>query len=126
MKLASPQLSASRKYCGINIITDSNDPYNIHTTTSLDSSKENWDMTPLTLTLLLLLYSCSKIRCTKISPKTNNGSRKCKENIRPNVASLSVYPLQTLSRRILPSGNTDRRFVMTVAPHKDILPHGST
>jgi hypothetical protein len=79
-----------------------------------------------TVLVLLLVYSCNKIKCNTIILITNNGTKKCNENIRPNVALQIVNPAQTFNKIISPFGNTLSRLVITVALHKDILPHGRT
>jgi hypothetical protein len=79
-----------------------------------------------TVLLLLLTYSCSKIKCTKITPTTTSGIRKCNENIRPKVALQIVKPAHTFSKIRSLLGKTLNKLVITVAPHKDIFPHGNT
>lgn len=59
-------------------------------------------------------------------PITKRGTRKCNENIRLKVALQIVNPAQTFNKITSPLGSTLNKFVMTVAPHKDMLPHGNT
>jgi hypothetical protein len=93
---------------------------------SLLSNKENSIILKFTVLLLLLVYSCNKIRCTKIIPITNNGTKKCRENIRLNVALQIVNLAHTLSKINSPLGRTLNKLVITVAPHKDIFLQGNT
>lgn len=80
----------------------------------------------LTIFTLLLVYSCSKIKCITIIPITSSGTKKCNENIRLNVALQIVNLAHTLSRIISPLGRTLNKFVITVAPHNDIFLQGKT
>jgi hypothetical protein len=124
--LASLQLSASIKNCGKTIIIPNHNIHTIHNITSLLSNNENSIMFKLTVLLLLLVYSCNKIRCAKITPITNKGTKKCSENIRLKVALQIVNLAHTLSKIKSPLGKTLNKLVITVAPHNDIFPHGKT
>lgn len=56
-----------------------------------------------------------------------NGSRKWKAKNRVRVALSTEKPPQIHSTRLVPMyGIADNRFVITVAPQKDIWPHGRT
>lgn len=56
-----------------------------------------------------------------------NGSRKWKAKNRVRVALSTEKPPQIHSTRSVPIyGIADKRLVITVAPQKDIWPHGST
>jgi hypothetical protein len=48
------------------------------------------------------------------------------EKNRPKVASQIVYLAQTFIKTTSPLGRTLNKFVITVAPHNDIFPHGNT
>lgn len=55
------------------------------------------------------------------------GRRKWNAKNRVSVALSTEKPPQIHWTSVLPTyGTADRRFVMTVAPQKDICPHGST
>lgn len=55
------------------------------------------------------------------------GKTKWKVKNRARVALSTEKPPQTHSTRLDPTyGMADRRFVITVAPHNDIWPHGRT
>lgn len=56
-----------------------------------------------------------------------NGRMKWNAKKRVKVALSTENPPQTHSTRVVPIyGIAERRFVITVAPQKDICPHGST
>lgn len=93
---------------------------------SLFNNKENSTILKLTVLLLLLTYSCNKIKCTTIILITNSGTKKCRENIRPNVALQIVNLAHTFNKINSPLGNTLNKFVITVAPHNDMFPQGKT
>lgn len=125
-KFASLQLSASMKNCGKIIIKPNHNIHIIHNITSLFNNSENSTILRLTVLPLLLTYSCNKIKCTIIIPITRIGTKKCKENIRPNVALQIVNPAHTFNKITSLLGNTLNKFVITVAPHNDIFPQGKT
>lgn len=114
------------KNCGKIIIIPNHNIHIIHNITSLLSNKENSIILKFTVLLLLLVYSCNKIKCTTIIPTTSSGTKKCNENIRPNVALQIVNLAQTFNKINSPLGKTLSKLVITVALHKDILPQGST
>ena len=98
----------------------------IHNITSLLSNRENSIMFTFNVWIPLLVYSCNRIKCITIIPITNNGTKKCSENIRLKVALQIVNPAQTFIKIISPLGSTLNKLVMTVAPHRDIFPQGRT
>lgn len=56
-----------------------------------------------------------------------NGRMKWNAKKRVKVALSTENPPQIHSTRVVPIyGMAERRFVITVAPQKDICPHGST
>lgn len=56
-----------------------------------------------------------------------NGRRKWKAKNRVRVALSTEKPPQTHWTKVFPTyGTAESRFVMTVAPQKDIWPHGRT
>lgn len=56
-----------------------------------------------------------------------NGRTKWMEKNRLSVGFSTLNPPHSQYIILVPmSGIVDRRFVMTVAPHRDICPHGST
>lgn len=56
-----------------------------------------------------------------------NGSRKWKAKNRVRVAWSTENPPHTHWTRVFPTyGTAESRFVITVAPQKDICPHGRT
>lgn len=56
-----------------------------------------------------------------------NGRIKWNAKKRVRVALSTEKPPQIHSTRVVPMyGMADKRFVITVAPQKDICPHGST
>lgn len=56
-----------------------------------------------------------------------NGRMKWNAKNRVRVALSTEKPPQIHSTRVVPMyGMADKRFVITVAPQKDICPHGST
>lgn len=70
---------------------------------------------------------CRKIKCTSDKARTTNGRRKCKVKNRVNVALSTANPPHSHWTIVVPRyGIADRRFVITVAPQKDIWPHGRT
>jgi len=72
-------------------------------------------------------FSCSMIRCTNTITVITIGSRKCKEKNRFSVGWETEGPPQTHVTRSFPIiGIADITPVITVAPQKDICPHGST
>lgn len=71
--------------------------------------------------------SWRKSRWTMTMAEITNGSRKCRAKNRVSVALSTEKPPQTHSTRVVPTyGMAERRLVMTVAPQKDIWPHGRT
>lgn len=71
--------------------------------------------------------SWRKRRWTMTMAAIIKGSRKCSAKNRVSVALSTENPPQTHSTRVVPTyGMAERRFVITVAPQKDIWPHGST
>lgn len=60
-------------------------------------------------------------------PAMTKGNKKWKAKNRVRVALSTENPPQIHCTNSLPTyGNADRRFVMTVAPQKDICPQGNT
>lgn len=71
--------------------------------------------------------SWRKSKCTITKAVMINGKMKWKVKNRVRVALSTENPPQTHSTRSVPIyGIADRRFVITVAPQKDICPHGNT
>lgn len=71
--------------------------------------------------------SCRKIRCTPARAAIINGKMKWNAKNRVRVALSTEKPPQIHSTKSVPMyGIADNRFVITVAPQKDICPHGST
>lgn len=71
--------------------------------------------------------SCRKRRCITVRPIMVNGSKKWKVKNRVRVALSTENPPQIHCTSVLPTyGMAERRLVMTVAPQKDIWPHGRT
>jgi len=76
---------------------------------------------------LLDPFRCSNIRCTNISLMIKKGRMKCSEKKRVRVGPSTEKPPQTQITIFSPKmGIADIRLVITVAPQKDICPHGST
>jgi len=72
-------------------------------------------------------FSCSNIKCITAIAIITIGSRKCKEKNRFKVGWEIAGPPQIQVVRSLPIiGIADISPVITVAPQKDICPHGST
>jgi hypothetical protein len=70
---------------------------------------------------------CKKIRWTITMAAIINGRRKCNAKNRVKVALDTENPPQIHWTMSCPTyGMADRRFVITVAPQKDIWPQGST
>jgi len=68
-----------------------------------------------------------KTRCIITTAAVKNGSRKCKVKNRVKVALSTANPPQTHCTVSWPIyGIADKRLVITVAPQKDICPHGRT
>lgn len=63
----------------------------------------------------------------KVRPAIMNGSRKWRAKNRVSVGLSTEKPPQAHSTRVWPMyGIAENRLVMTVAPQKDICPHGKT
>lgn len=76
---------------------------------------------------LLDPVSCRNKRCTITRAAMINGRRKCRAKNRVRVALSTEKPPHTHSTRLVPMyGIADSKLVMTVAPQKDICPHGRT
>lgn len=76
---------------------------------------------------LLEPVSCKKSRCRSMVAKVMKGNRKCREKNRVRVALSTAKPPQTQVTSVGPRwGMAESMFVITVAPQKDICPHGST
>jgi len=70
---------------------------------------------------------CRAIKCTRTKNKRMNGKRKCNMKNRDSVAWLIENPPHNHCTIVLPKyGIADTKFVITVAPQKDIWPHGNT
>lgn len=70
---------------------------------------------------------CKIFKWTKAINKIIKGIRKCKEKKRLSVALLTEKPPQIQLVSLLPiNGIEDKILVITVAPQKDICPHGRT
>lgn len=66
-------------------------------------------------------------RCTAARAEMMNGRIKWKAKNRVRVALSTEKPPQIHSTKLVPMyGIADRRLVITVAPQKDIWPHGKT
>lgn len=62
-----------------------------------------------------------------VIPAITKGRRKCRAKNRVRVGLSTENPPQAHSTRVCPMyGIAENRLVMTVAPQKDICPHGST
>lgn len=62
-----------------------------------------------------------------VSAAMISGSRKCREKNRVSVGCLTENPPHIHSTRVFPRyGMAEKIFVITVAPQKDICPHGRT
>lgn len=71
--------------------------------------------------------SWRKVRWTKVSPAIRKGKRKCRAKNRVSVGLSTENPPQAHSTMVWPMyGMAENRLVMTVAPQKDICPHGRT
>lgn len=71
--------------------------------------------------------SCRKRRWIIVKAAMIKGKRKWKAKNRVRVALSTEKPPQIHSTRVLPTyGTADKRFVITVAPQKDIWPQGRT
>lgn len=76
---------------------------------------------------LLDPVSCRNSRWTIARAAIINGRIKWKAKNRVSVALSTEKPPQIHSTRLVPMyGMADKRFVITVAPQKDICPHGRT
>jgi len=76
---------------------------------------------------LLEPFECKEAKWITIKAVKMKGSRKCKEKNRFNVAFPTENPPHNQLTIVLPKyGIADTKFVMTVAPQKDICPQGST
>lgn len=76
---------------------------------------------------LLDPVSWRKRRCTITRAVMMNGRMKWKAKNRVRVALSTEKPPQIHSTRSVPTyGIAESRLVITVAPQKDICPHGST
>lgn len=72
-------------------------------------------------------FKWSDIKWIKIAADRINGSKKCSIKKRFNVAPLTENPPHNHSTIIFPiKGIADTKFVITVAPQKDICPQGKT
>jgi len=70
---------------------------------------------------------CKDIKWKMRIPININGKKKWREKNRDNVAWLMENPPHSHSTIVCPKyGTAERRFVITVAPQKDICPQGST
>ena len=70
---------------------------------------------------------CKNSRCVALSAARMNGKRKCNVKNRVSVALLTEKPPQSQNTISLPTtGIAEAKLVITVAPQKDICPHGST
>jgi len=66
-------------------------------------------------------FSCKNIKCKKIRKARINGKRKCKVKNRFRVGALTEKPPHSQFTMLVPRyGIAERRFVITVAPQKDI------
>lgn len=66
-------------------------------------------------------------RCTAAKAEIMNGRMKWKAKNRVRVALSTEKPPQIHSTKLVPMyGIADKRLVITVAPQKDIWPHGNT
>lgn len=71
--------------------------------------------------------SCRKSRCTNVRPIMANGRIKWKVKNRVRVALSTENPPQIHCTNVLPMyGMAESKLVITVAPQKDIWPHGRT
>lgn len=71
--------------------------------------------------------SWRKMRWTMVAAAMMKGSRKWKAKNRVRVALSTEKPPQTHCTRVFPTyGTAESRFVITVAPQKDICPQGRT
>ena len=71
--------------------------------------------------------SCRKSKCTPLSAAIKNGSKKWREKNRVRVAFPTANPPHNQNTISSPTrGTAEAKLVMTVAPQKDICPHGST
>ena len=76
---------------------------------------------------LLEPVSCRKRRWTNTRAVMINGRMKWKAKNRVRVALSTEKPPQIHSTSVVPIyGIADNRLVITVAPQKDICPHGNT
>jgi len=70
---------------------------------------------------------CKEAKCNMIMAIKTNGRRKCNEKNRFRVAFPTENPPHSQVTIVFPKyGIADTRFVITVAPQKDICPHGRT
>ena len=70
---------------------------------------------------------CKNRRCTITAAATINGKRKWNVKNRVNVALSTANPPHNHCTKSMPTyGIADAKFVITVAPQKDICPHGNT
>jgi hypothetical protein len=75
----------------------------------------------------VLPFSWSLIRWNITAAIKTNGIRKCKVKNRIRVASLTLNPPHNHCTIEFPKyGMADTKLVITVAPQKDICPHGNT
>lgn len=71
--------------------------------------------------------SWRKVRWIRVRPAIIKGRRKCRAKNRVSVGLSTEKPPQAHSTRVCPMyGIAENRLVMTVAPQKDICPHGRT
>ncbi len=71
--------------------------------------------------------SWRKVRWMRVRPMITKGRRKCSAKNRVSVGLSTEKPPQAHSTRVWPIyGIAENRLVMTVAPQKDICPHGKT
>jgi hypothetical protein len=70
---------------------------------------------------------CKKIICEYTTTNKTKGNKKCKEKKKFKVELLTENPPHTQQTIFIPIiGIVERKFVITVAPHKDICPQGRT
>jgi hypothetical protein len=75
----------------------------------------------------VLLLSCKNSKCNKIPAKIAKGVRKCNVKNKLKVALFTLKPPHSHKTKDGPKkGSVLTRFVITVAPQKDICPQGRT
>lgn len=71
--------------------------------------------------------SCKNDKCKITKAAISSGMMKCREKNRVRVGWATEKPPHSHCTRLVPKyGIAEKMFVMTVAPQKDICPHGST